>query len=528
MTVTTKIPHALMFAACLGWTGLAGLPAAAAAETLAKEQVIRAGLAFDDIRTLDPHTAVADGEVPIVSELYEGLVAFPPGSMDVRDLRPGLAESWVSNTETTEWTFTLRKGVKWHDGSDFTSDDVKFSLERVLDPKVGSPFRGTIENIQSVDATAPLTVKVILKFPDPAFPQLMVGYQAGYIVSRKAATSGDIRLAPVGTGPFKLSSYNARESVTLVRNDAYWGGKPIIEQVVYQFMPEASTRELALKAGEVNLIGIQARQDVVDRVRKSAKVDLTTPANSFYLFLNATKKPLDDIRVRQALAYATDRANLIKFLGADIAQPETSALPKGYVGHTDDVAHYDFDIAKAKDLLKAAGHPDGFQLSVNMSNSNIYLPPMQVIQEQWKKIGVAVDIKVVDHPTYHRLIREDANPLIIYGAFRYPLTGRIYLNQFYSGASAIGKPTAIVNFSHFGDAVPGADDALSAADRTSDGNEQIRLWGEAQRTIADQAVVIPLYTQYYAMARAGSVDLGFEQKSLSFYSITEKTRILEK
>ncbi len=514
--------------AALAATLATATPLAVSAQSLAKQQVIRAGLAFDDVRTLDPHTAVADGEVPILNQIYEGLVALRPGTMDVANLEPGLAEKWEASADKKVWTFTLRKGVKWHDGTEFSSQDVKFSLERVLDPKFGSPFRGTVANIDSVDASDPLVVKIALKEADATFPHLMVGYQAGYIVSKKAAETGDIKLAPVGTGPFKLMNYKSRDSVTLTRNDGYWRGKPVIEQIVYQFMPEASTRELALRTGEIDLIGIQARQDVVDRVRRSAKVDLAAPANTFYLFINTKKKPFDDIRVRQALNYATDQANLIKFIGADIAQSERSALPKGYVGQTDEVSQYPYNVTKAKALLKEAGLADGFSMSVNMSNSNIYLPPMQVLQEQWKKAGINVDIKVVDHPTYHRLIREDANPVVIYGAYRYPLTGRIYLEQFYKGSSAIGQLNAIVNFSHFGDGIPGADEEIDKAAFSADSAEQVRLWSIAQKKIADAAVSIPLYTQYYAMARSPAVDLGHEQKSLSFYTITEKTRLLAK
>jgi peptide/nickel transport system substrate-binding protein len=522
MKSSSSLCTLLVCASLLAW-------APAHAQKLAASQVIRAGLSVADIRTLDPHTAIATGEVPMVSEIYEALVAFKPGTMDVENLQPGLALSWEASADKKVWTFRLRPDVKWHDGNPFTAEDVKFSLERVQSKDFGSPFRASLENLVSIATPDPMTVVMTLAQPDTSFPQLMASYQAGYIVSKKATQAGDIKLAPVGTGPFKLTSYKSRESVTMERNDQYWGGKPVIQRIVYQFMTEASTRELALRSGELDMIAIQARQDIVSRVRRSgAEVDLTAPSNTFYLHLNATKKPLDDLRVRQALAYATDRANLIKFIGSEIAKPETSALPKGYVGHTDDVIQYAFDVSKAKALLTEAGMPNGFTLSVNMASADIYLPPMQVIQEQWKKIGVTLDIKVVDEPTYHRLIREDANPVVIYGAFRYPLTGRIYLHQFYNSVSAVGKPTASVNFSHLGDGMAGVDDELAKASYNADPAQQIALWQTAQKKIADAAVSIPLYTQFYAMAKSPLVDLGAPQKSLSFYRITEKSRLLER
>jgi peptide/nickel transport system substrate-binding protein len=499
------------------------------AQKLASEQVVRFGMAFNDIATLDPHTSVGTSELPIVMQVYEGLVEFPPGDMNGDKLVPGLAEKWETSADKRLWTFHLRRGVQWHKGfGEFTADDVKFSIERVMSKEFGSPFRQTLQNIERVDIVNPHTVRILLKQPDPSFVQLMVGYQAGYMMSKKAVEKNpDVKLTPVGTGPFVMGDYKPRESVTLVRNDSYWRGKPIVERIVYQFMPEGSTRELALKSGEVSAIGIQAKQDIVDRLRKGGfAVELTAPANTFALYLNTNKKPLDDIRVRKALAHATNRDNMVEFLGKDLAKPEFSALPIGYTGHIDNIAKYPYDLARAKALLTAAGLPNGFSMSVNMSNSNIYLPPLQVIQEQWKKIGVNVELKVVDHPTYHRLIRQDANPVVLYGAFRYPMTGQQYFDQFYAGAASIGKSTAITNFMHYGDTVPGVDDLLAKASYNPNGAEQLRLWGEVQKKVALDAVSIPLYTQYYAMARSKSLDLGFVQKSFTFYRITEKSRLL--
>lgn len=509
--------------------GFTQYPSVAQAQTLAKEQVLRFGLAFNDIATLDPHFAVGSSETPIVMNIYQGLVEFPTGEMNGDKVVAGLAEKWSTSPDAKQWTFELRKGVKWHKGlGDFTSADVKYSIERVLDEKFGSPFRGSLSNVEQVEILGPHTVLVKLKQPDPTFTHLMAGYQAGYIMSSAAAQQKlDPKLNPIGTGPFEMGGYKPRESVTLIRNDTFWRGKPIVERIVYQFMPEASTRELALRSNEVQAIGIQAKQDIVDRLRKGGFfVDLTAPANTFVVYFNLNQKPLEDIRVRRALSHATDRNNLIAFLGKDLASPEYSALPAGYTGHTTEIEKYPFDLKRAKELLTEAGFPNGFKMTVNMSNSNIYLPPIQVLQEQWKKIGVVIELKVVDHPTYHRLIRQDVNPIVFYGAFRFPMTGQIYFDQFYAASSSISKPTAIANFTHYGENISGVDDLLAKATYNPNGNEQISLWQEAQKKIARDVIAIPLYTQYYAMARSKALDLGHEQKSFIFYQVTEATRVL--
>ncbi len=501
------------------------LAGAQAAPRLASSQVLRFALGVDDIRTVDPHFSIGLGEQPVTKSVYEGLVTFPDGVISSDDLRPSLAERWEASPDRRTWTFHLRRGVAWHHGHGaFTAEDVVFSLERVRSRETGSPFRTTLADIAAVRAVDPHTVEITLQNPDATFPARMVDVGAGYIVCKRALEGGvDLRTRPVGTGPFRAAEYRARESFTLERNDGYWGGAPVLERIVIQFMSDASTRELALRGGELHAIDIAARQDAVERMRRARfTVDLTSPANMFTLHFNTSMKPFDDIRVRRALAHATNRDELLTFLGRDVSKPEFSPLPSGYVGHTDDVARYEFDRDRARALLAEAGLGGGITLNTPVSNNAIYLPPMQVIQEQWKQVGVNLDLRVVDHPTYHRLIRENVAPVIIYGAYRYPLTGRLYFDQFYHSSAIVGRPTAVTNFSHF----DGADAEIEAARFEPDPAKQRELWMQVQRKIMDAAVAAPLFTRAYAMARSPKLDLGHEQKSWSFYTVSPRTRIL--
>lgn len=498
------------------------------AQDIADQQVFRFAVGTDDIKTVDPHFSVGTGEY--VDPYYEALLSFPDGLVTSTDLQPGLATEWGVAKDGITWTFKLREGVQWHGGhGNFTAEDVKFSLERVRDPATGSPFAGSLAIIDRVTVIDPHTVAIRTTRVDPSFPALMVNYQGGpgYIVSKSAIEAGvDLSTHPIGTGPFMFEEYRPRESQTLVRNENYWGGPPALEGVTILFMADDSTRELALRSGDVHAIELPARQDAVDRMRAAGmSVDLMAPANMFTLIFNLKQKPLDDIRVRQALAGAIDRDTLVQFLGKDVASPEISPLPNGYLGHTDDVPYTQYDPERSKALLAEAGHGDGLSLSMVISNSNIYLQPMQVIQEMWKQIGVNLELKVVDHPTYHRLIREDANPVVIYGAFRYPLTGTIYLTQFYHSDSAIGKPTASLNFSHYGEVIPGVDQLLDEARSELDQDKQVALWQEAQRKITGDVVSVPLMTRKYANARTPKLDLGSEPKSV--YTINEKTHLLK-
>ncbi|MHC2543279.1 peptide/nickel transport system substrate-binding protein [Sinorhizobium meliloti] len=498
------------------------------AEELLEKQFVRYAVAADDIKTLDPHFSVGTGE--ITGPYYEGLLAFPDGIITSDRLEPGLATEWRVAEDGVTWTFKLRQGVQWHHGhGEFTAEDVKFSIERVKSPAVASAFADTLSAIETVTIIDSHTVQIKTSHVEPSLPAFLANTQGGFVVSKHAVEAGvDLRTHPIGTGPFEFQNYRTRESQTMVRNKKYWGGVPTIEQITILYMGDDSTRELALLNGDVHGIELAARQDAVERMRNGGMiVELTAPANMFSLLFNLKHKPLDDIRVRKALAGAIDRDILVEFLGKDVAIPEFSPLPSGYLGHSDNVPYTTHDPLKSKALLKEAGHGDGLSLSMVISNSNIYLPPMQVIQEMWKQIGVHLELKVVDHPTYHRLIREDVNPVVIYGAYRYPLTGTVLLTQLYHSKSAIGRPTASLNFSHYGEVIPGVDELLDQARSELDQKKQVELWAKAQRKITEDVVSVPLLTRKYAMARTPKLDLGFEQKSDSDYGFNEKTRLLK-
>lgn len=515
--------HVLTVAA---WASLSGLGiGAASAATLADPQVVQLGLGVDDIRTVDPQVATQVGEVPIVEMVYEALVRFPDGVIDPARVQPSLAESWSSSVDKKTWTFKLRKGVAWHGNfGEFTADDVVFSLQRINDKATGSPFRKNFDAIESMQAIDAHTLRVTAKSATPDLPALFVNANRAYIVSKKAVQAGtDLRTHPIGTGPFEHAEYRARESFALKRFDAYWQGKPILQRVTAQFMSNASTRELALRGGDVHAINISASDKVVDRLRGGGVlVDLTAPANTFVLHLNSSIKPMDDIRVRQALAHATNRPELLKFLGAQVSSAENSPLPKGYIGHTDDVAQYAYDVERAKALLKEAGFGAGLRLKMPISNNGIYIEPMQIIQEQWRKAGVELELQTVDHPTYHRLIRENISPLVIYGAYRYPMDGVAYMDQFWLSSSSVGTPTAITNFTHFTQ----ADADLNAAREATETSVRVKHWARAQQLIMREAMAIPLFTRKYAMARSAKLDLGHEQHSYAFYTLSHKSRLL--
>src|SRR5690606_5777586 len=201
--------------------------------------------------------------------------------------------------------------------------------------------------------------------------------------------------------------------------------------------------------------------------RKGVTLDIFGPGEFRTLHLNRTIKPLDDPRVRQAIAHAVNVDEIVQFVGKDVAHKGCSVVPPGYLGE-DCSFNYHYDLAKARQLLAEAGHPDGITLPVVVSNISSILPIMEVVQNQLGKAGIRLDMKVVDHPTFHEQIRKDASAIVFYGAARFPVADT-YLTQFYDSDAIVGTPKAITNFSH----CSVGDEAIRAARAETDSAKQL-------------------------------------------------------
>jgi len=475
-------------------------------QELAAEQVLRYACESGDIGTVDPHFAKSSDELPLIHAIFNGLLRFQPGSLDFDTLEGDLAESWETSADGLVWTFHLREGVEWHKGyGEFTAEDVKFSYERVVDPDVASRWSADYSNLELVEAVDAYTVKMYLTAPDPFFPLKVVGYHGGYIVPKAAveALGDDFSLSPIGTGPFILEEYRPTEKIVLVRNDEYFRGTPIIERIDYFFMSDNSTRLLALQTEEIDTAGFPADSEWVGALESvDLWVDYKYPGNQFHLHFNMTVEPLDNLLVRQALAYGIDRNGFVEYRGETLAKLEGSPVPSGYYGHTTvGVASYDYNPDLAKALLAQAGYPDGFSLGeVVISPRGGYLPYMLIIQEQLKKIDVKIEVTTVEHSAFHDLIRQNVNPLVIYNASRLPIADS-YLTEFYYSLSAIGQPTAVTNFSHYGQVIPGVDTFIELARAEQDPEVQKALYAAAQRIIMADLPVYPLFMGISIRAR---------------------------
>ena len=481
------------------------------------------GMAAQDVGKLDPHLAVSTIDRTVVAWLFNGLVRFKPGSMSPADIEPDLAVSWESSADKKVWTFKLRPGVKFHGGyGDLTADDVVFSLGKSADPKRSSAS-GDFASFEKVEALDPLTVRITLKQTIPSLLGTITNYGGGFIVSKKAVEAlGDKFAAqPIGTGPFAFATNTPNQSLELVAHKGYFRGAPKIEKISYRFLPSNASRDLAFQNGELDLEYGSQDQTWIDRMKKlpGAIVDVFDPAEEAILHLNMAQKPLDDLRVRQAIAYAVNRPEMFAWQGKDISRASGSVIPGANLGYTADNGLPQHDLAKAKALLAEAGYANGVTLKVIHTQLPAMLALMQVTQAQLKKAGINLDLQVVEHATFHQMIRQDLSAIVFYQAARFPVADA-YLTQFYHSRSIVKTPTAVTNFSH----CTAADAEIDAARSEPDGAKQIALWEAAQKKIIAAQCAVPLIETMQAWVRKAALDYGYELKgSLSLGPIINET-----
>ena len=491
---------------------------------LAQKKELVVATSQTDAGKLDPHQASAGADKGILNWVFNALVRIKPGQASPEFIEPDLAESWTSNPNGTEWTFKIRSGVQCHGNyGEFTAEDAAFSLKRAA-TKETSAFAGDFSSLDRVEALDKNTLKITLKSPIPSLLGLVSNYHGGLMVCRKAATDlGDgFGKKPIGTGPFAFVEYQPQQFVKLTAHKAYFRGAPQLETITYRYIPSDATRDLAFRSGEVDMMFGRQTNQWVERTKEvpGAVVVAMEPAELNAIYLNMKSKPLDDIRVRQAIAHAVNRKAMVQFTGDKVAREAISVVPNGNLGVAE-AGLYPYDPAKAKALLREAGYPDGIKLKVVQSTLPVLLRIMEALQAQLRESGIDLDIEPVDHPTYHANIRKDLSQVTLYQAARFPVAD-VYLTQFFHSRSAVLQPTAVTNFAH----CSVADQDIEAARSETDAAKQKALWKAAQEKIVKDICAVPFSEQLVMWAWKDTLDLGYEMKgSLNLMPhITEKAR----
>ena len=489
---------------------------------------------FGDLTAADPIILGATYADSVVMEsVFNGLVRFKPGSTKISDIEPDLAEEWEVSADGTVWTFKLRQGVKWHRGyGEFTSADVKWHYERLMDPNTPAYAKTYLSSIDRIETPDPYTVEFHLKEPDATFLYVLIGSGTGpgKITKKEAVEElgADHRFNPVGTGPFMFKEHKLGEKVVLEKNPEYFRGQPKLDYIEIYNMKEQTTIDIAMDKGEIHMApGIG---DTVWAESRKRNPDIIIDNSNHYIFwfaqMNTSRKPYDDIRVRQAIAHAINAEEFVNsIMGTEIAKLPTSVVPSYVFGHAD-IGIYEYDPEKSKRLLAEAGYPNGITLPENVSSTTpTSLNKMTWLQEQLRKAGIEMPMNVVDPATATDTYRKNLGGIVL-SAATVRAHAEFMLTPYFHSNSIAGKPTSSNNFTHF-DKI---DDLIKQGRQEFDEAKAKEIYREAQQKIKDEYVVIPLVETKIPLERRKEVDLGYEFDAIptTIYLITEKTDLVYK
>lgn len=366
--------------------------------------------------SIDPHYHNLSPNNALATHIFGSLIE----QDETQQLKPGLALSWKPINDTT-WEFKLRQGVKFHDGSPFTAEDVAFTISRAGNvPDSPSSFGIYTKPIKEVKVVDPHTVHLITEGPYPLMPNDISTIR---IVSKKhgeGATTADYNSgkAAIGAGPYKLVSFTPGQSIVLEANPGYWGDKPTFDKVTFRPITNAASRVAALLSGDVDLVDGVPTADIA-QLKSNANVAISQAVSNRVIYLHidsdrdvtphATgkdgkeiKNPFKDVNVRRAISMAINRQAIVDRVMEGVAIPAGQLLPKGFFGVSPNIAVPTYNPQGAKKLLADAGYPDGFKLTIHGPNDR-YINDAQIVQavaQMLSRIGIEAAVDTMPRSTF--------------------------------------------------------------------------------------------------------------------------------
>jgi peptide/nickel transport system substrate-binding protein len=476
---------------------------------MAKEKTLRMRVAYN-VQNFDPGMYTLHETSVILRAIYDNLLDYNPG--DWPNLHDQLAEKHEISKSGLEYTFYLKKGVKWQKGfGEVTSEDVRFSIERVMDPANKAPMRSVwtsiIDRIETPDM---YTVKFYLTHPDPAFLAKLAPWRPGPIVSKKAVEKfgksyGEKPETTVGSGPFELTEYIPKQKVVLKRFKGYHGASPKLDKIEIFVMADEGTALLSLQKGELDMCYLR-QPDNIPIARQDSSLNLykgPSATTKGFIAFNLESPVLKDVRVRRAMVHALDRELITETVGGEIATSACGFLaPGAYWGalSCNQLPSYPYDPKKAKALLAEAGYPKGFKIRYPEINIKAHRDIAPVLQAYWKEVGIDVNIELLPVKEWLGRGHNGNFDVTKYSMGTRPSEPSLFLHSnFHSTSTRPG-----LNFMAYKD----VDDLLEKALATTDVEKRKMLYAQIQYQVIEDSIIIPIYYEALSMATSKKVDLG--------------------
>lgn len=423
--------------------------------------------------TLDPTAGPAQAirEVTYLN-VFEGLLRIDHDGK----LQPMLAESWTVSPDNLVYTFKLRRGVRFHDGSDFNAADVKFTFDRAMAPDSTNAQKWIFAPIAGIETPDPATVTITLKQPSGNF---LYGLAWGDAVIFAPDSVVNNKTNPVGTGPYRFQRWNRGDRIELVRNDAYWGKVPAISRATFRFIPDAQAQVSAIRSGDVDALSNLAAPEAADQLKSDGKLKVVVgnTEGETILGINNGKPPFSDVRVRRALAHAIDRKAVIEGAMSGYGTPIGSHFSPNHPAYVDLTGMYPFDPAKARALLKEAGFPNGFDATLRLPPPPYARRSGEIVAAMLGQVGVRVTIEPIEFAQWLDQVFRNKNYDLTIISHTEPLDIGIYARDDY----------------YFLYKNPAFKALMARIDTTVDEAERNKLYGDAQRMLAEDCVNVFLF-----------------------------------
>jgi peptide/nickel transport system substrate-binding protein len=461
-----------------------------------------------NVNTLDPAKTKIGEEYIINFLVYSGLTELDAAG----NAKPDLAESWTSSEDQKTWTFKLRKGVKFHDGREFNSEDAKATIARIMEPATGSTARVNFDIVSSIDTPDKYTVIFNLKIPYSGFADILGDRQTRVVPKDKLDT---IANSPDGTGPFQLVEFKPGDRIELKKNPNYYvPGTPKLDGIVFRIMPETAARIAAIDTGAVDLVW-DLPPEVIDQFKGSTKVVIDSVPTSSWdgLIMNAVQKPFDDVRVRHAISLAIDKKALVELsLFGHGAATHTMIPPSS--PYFNDKIPFKVDVAQAKKLLADAGFPNGFETILYVPSGRPTRERIGVgAAEMLKAIGVKVEIQRVP---WDKFVKDIEGKAAFYsdGFYSRPTLDTSIYPWYHSTGS---WNSTLWNYKN-----PEMDKILDAARAAKTDDERAKRYKEFQQLAVDQPAGVIPYVLNHTNAYRSNVK-GFKSSPMMWLDLRQTT-----